>query len=145
MQIQSWDIHFMSSTIPSGETQTAGQPFAHKGTSTHTSRKWEAGNFSFPKMSVGHWNKYPLGGLSSQKGLRIPKSLIKKKKILEKRLSMSLHSSPPLPVVRSNNALQLPTCSKKKEQSTQNSTSGDWFVLFSPSSFMELKLTHDFV
>lgn len=39
MQIQSWDIHFMSSTTPTGETQTAGQPFAHKGTSTHTSRK----------------------------------------------------------------------------------------------------------
>lgn len=77
-----------------------------------------------------HWVAYPHRRALEYQNPQFKKK--KNKKILEKRLSMSLHSSPPLPVVRSNNALQLPTCSKKKVQSTQNSTSGDRFDLFFP-------------
>ena len=110
---------------------------AHKRASAPTSRKWEVGNFSFQKcLSVTgtntHWLAYPhLRALEHQHSL-------KKKKILEKRLSMSLHSSPchlwSDPIMPYN----YPRIQQRSNSPLGILLLGIRFVLFFPSSLMQL-------
>lgn len=83
MQIQPWDIHMSSTTGLKRQKQlgnhllTKGRPPTQPGNG-----RWVT--FLSKNVCWSH-NKYPLGGLSSRKGLRIPKSFKKKKKKLWKK------------------------------------------------------------